>query len=48
MRPWSGGDADGPDGVASSVGVNGEQGPLLPGTARKASFERSGRWSDWT
>ena len=48
VRPWSGGDADGPDGVASSVGVNGEQGPLLPGTARKASFERSGRWSDWT
>lgn len=26
----------------------GAQGPLLPGTARKASFERNGRWSDWT
>jgi N-acetylglucosamine-6-sulfatase len=24
------------------------QGPLLPGTARKPSFERNGRWSDWT
>lgn len=27
---------------------DGAQGPLLPGTARKASFERNGRWSDWT
>jgi N-acetylglucosamine-6-sulfatase len=49
VRPWSGGGDDGlDDGVASSVGVDGRQGPLLPGTARRASFERSGRWSDWT
>lgn len=26
----------------------GAQGPLLPGTARKAIFVRSGRWSGWT
>jgi N-acetylglucosamine-6-sulfatase len=27
---------------------DGAQGPLLPGTARKPSFERNDRWSDWT
>lgn len=44
VRPWSGGDAV----IGDIGGLDGRQGPLLPGTARKASFERSGRWSDWT
>jgi N-acetylglucosamine-6-sulfatase len=39
VRAWSGGDFG---------GLEGRQGPMLPGTARRASFERSGRWSDWT
>jgi hypothetical protein len=41
VTPWSGGEA-------AAAGLDGRQGPLLPGTARRASFERSGRWSDWT
>lgn len=49
VRPWSGGGRGVFDGFAGSDGLdNGAQGPLLPGTARRASFERSGRWSDWT
>jgi N-acetylglucosamine-6-sulfatase len=49
VRPWNGGGGDdGFEGVVGSAGSNGRQGPLLPGTARRASFERSGRWSDWT
>ena len=43
VTAWSGGDA-----VVDGAGLEGRQGPMLPGTARRASFERSGRWSDWT
>jgi N-acetylglucosamine-6-sulfatase len=39
VTPWQ---------IDGSVMVEGVQGLLLPGTARKASFERNGRWSDWT
>jgi N-acetylglucosamine-6-sulfatase len=42
VTAWSGGDA------VDGAGLEGRQGPMLPGTARRASFERSGRWSDWT
>lgn len=44
VRPWNGGDVI----TGGLDGLDGKQGPLLPGTARRASFETSGRWSDWT
>lgn len=36
------------DSYEDVMSVQGAQGPMLPGTSRKASFERNGRWSDWT
>lgn len=45
VRPWKGGKVDEHD---YSIVGNGQQGPMLPGAARKASFERVGRWSEWT
>lgn len=49
VRPWSGGAEEDVGGFAAGyAGLGGaQQGPLLPGTAKRASFERSGRWSDW-
>ncbi|KAM0723466.1 hypothetical protein Q7P37_000452 [Cladosporium fusiforme] len=48
VNPWSSGGLDGQNGDREYAGVaDGAQGPLLPGTARRPSFERSGRWSDW-
>jgi N-acetylglucosamine-6-sulfatase len=45
VTPWQRGVHESYEG--GRVG-DGAQGPLLPGTARKPSFERNGRWSDWT
>jgi hypothetical protein len=45
VTPWERGVHESYEG--SRVGDD-VQGPLLPGTARKPSFERNGRWSDWT
>jgi len=48
VRPWSGGEKDGKFTAGYAGLSDSQQGPLLPGTAKRASFERSGRWSDWT
>lgn len=45
VTPWTSGEFDKHD--YARVG-HGAQGPLLPGTKRKPSFERTGRWSEWT
>lgn len=45
VRQWSDEDFTGDRDYAGVA--DGAQGPLLPGTARKPSFEKVGRWSDW-